>query len=452
MTHRIDAHALRVFLSRNDDDSIRAAILSEHPTDIASAIAELRAPEAARVLRLLPQKRQAQVFGYLDPSIQLALARALDRKEMGLIFAAMHPDERADLFKQLSESEREALLPGLAHAQREDVRRLAAYPEGKVGAVMTSDYVTLPPDITAREAIEVLRREAPSREAIYDAYVVDAERRLIGVVSLRDLMLIDPQVRVVDVMLPDVVRVQADAPREEAAQLVAKYDLIALPVVDGQQRIVGLVTADDAMDIQTEAATLDFRKQGAVGPIGANVLTAPLWMLYRARVFWLVILVFGNLFSGAGIATFEDMIAANVALVFFLPLLIDSGGNSGSQAATLMVRALALGDVRAKDFGKLIGREAIVSGMLGLTMALAVSVIGIVRAGPEVAMVVALSMVIIVMVGSTIGMSLPFILARFGRDPATASAPLITSIADGVGVLIYFGLAFYVFGFTGEAG
>jgi magnesium transporter len=146
------------------------------------------------------------------------------------------------------------------------------------------------------------------------------------------------------------------------------------------------------------------------------------------------------------------MIAANVALVFFLPLLIDSGGNAGSQAATLMVRALALGDVRAKDFGRLIGREAIVAGMLGLTMALAVSVIGIVRAGPEVAMVVALSMVIIVMVGSTIGMSLPFILSRFGRDPATASAPLITSIADGVGVLIYFGLAFYVFGFAGEAG
>ena len=451
MTQRIEAQALQAFLARNDSDSVRAALTSQHPTDIASTIAQLSPAEAARVLRLVPDKRQAQVFGYLEAPTQLALARALDRREMGRIFAAMHPDERADLFKQLPEAEREALLPGLAHAQREDLRRLAAYPEGKVGAVMTSDYVTLPPEITAREAIEVLRHEAPSRESIYDAYVVDAERRLVGIVSLRDLMLVDPRVLIAEVMLPDVVRVQADAPREEAAQLIAKYDLIALPVTDAQQRMVGVVTADDAMDIQAEEATLDFRKQGAVGALGANVLTAPLWMLYRARVFWLVLLVFGNLFSGAGIATFEDMIAANVALVFFLPLLIDSGGNSGSQAATLMVRALALGDVRAKDFGKLIGREAIVAGMLGLTMALAVGVIGIVRAGPEVAMVVSLSMIIIVMIGSTIGMSLPFILSRFGRDPATASAPLITSIADSVGVLIYFGLAFYVFGFVGAA-
>jgi magnesium transporter len=452
MIQRIEAQALQAFLTRNDTESVRAALATQHPTDIASTLAQLSSAEAARVLRLVPDKRQAQVFGYLEAPTQLALARVLDRKELGRIFAAMHPDERADLFKRLPEAEREALLPGLAHAQREDLRRLAAYPEGTVGAVMTSDYVTLPPDIPARQAIEVLRQEAPSRESIYYAYVLDAERRLIGVVSLRDLMLVDPRVLIADVMEPDVVSVQADAPREEAARLIAKYDLIALPVTDAQQRMVGVVTADDAMDIQAEEATLDFRKQGAIGPIGANVLTAPLWMLYRARVFWLVVLVFGNIFSGAGIATFEDMIAANVALVFFLPLLIDSGGNAGSQAATLMVRALALGDVRMKDFGKLIGRETIVAGMLGLTMALAVSVIGIVRAGPDVAMVVALSMVIIVMVGSTIGMSLPFILSRFGRDPATASAPLITSIADGVGVLIYFGLAFYVFGFAAEAG
>lgn len=449
MTRRIEAQALRGFLTRNDEGSIQAALAPQHPTDIAGTLSVLAAREAARVLLLLPEKRQAQVFGYLDAHTQLALARALDRKEMGRIFAAMLPDERADLYKQLPEAEREALLPGLAHAQREDLRRLAAYPEGKVGAIMTSDYVTLPPRVAASEAIEVLRREAPSRESIYEALVTDDKGRLIGVVSLRDLMLVDLRVPVADVMLADVVKVRAEAARNEAAQLIAKYDLSVLPVVDAEDRLVGIVTADDAMDVQAEQATLDFRKQGSVGAIGANLLTAPLWMLYRARVAWLVILVFGNIFSGAGIATFEDMIAANVALVFFLPLLVDSGGNSGSQAATLMVRALALGEVKASDFARLIGREAVVASMLGLTMALAVSVIGVVRAGPEVAMVVALSMVIIVIVGSTIGMSLPFLLSRLGRDPATASAPLITSIADGVGVLIYFGLAFYVFGFAG---
>jgi magnesium transporter len=450
MVRRVEAETLRLLLDRGDEAAIAAMLRPQHPTDIAGLLAPLPASEAAHLLRLLPERRQAEVFGYLEPPTQLALARALDRREMGGIFAAMHPDERADLFKRLPPAEREALLPGLAHAEREDVRRLAAYPEGTAGAAMTSDYVALPPDITAREAIEVMRREAPGRESIYDAYVLDAERRLIGVVSLRDLMLVEPQVRVIDIMVPDVVRVEADAPREEAAQLVAKYDLGALPVTDAQGRMVGIITADDAMDIQAEEATLDFRKQASVGPITVNVLRAPVWMLYRARVLWLVVLVFGNIFSGAGIAAFEDMIAANVELVFFLPLLIDSGGNAGSQAATLMVRALATGDVRMRDYGKLIGREALVAGLLGLTMALAVSVIGVVRAGPEVAAVVAASMVLIVIVGSTIGMSLPFLLSRLGRDPATASAPLITSIADAAGVLIYFGLAFYVFGFAAE--
>jgi magnesium transporter len=247
---------------------------------------------------------------------------------------------------------------------------------------------------------------------------------------------------------PDPAAIAADAPHERAVALIAKCDRLARPVVDGAGAMVGIVTADDALDAAEEEATIDFRKHGSVAGGALRPSRAPLWTLYRARVFWLVILVFGNVFSGAAIASFEDMIAANVALVFFLPLLIDSGGNAGSQASTPMARALATGEVALRDDARLIGREALVAAALGLTMALAVSAIGFVRAGPEVALVVAASMVVIVLMGGMVGMSMPFLPSRFGLDPAAASAPLITSIAAAAGVLIHFGLASCVFGFA----
>ncbi len=450
MTARIVNAAINGFLANGDVDSIRVALRDQHPADVAAALEDLGPVEAARVLLALPERRQAELFGYLEPTIQVELARQLARSDLARLITAMSHDERADLFKRLSVEQQQALLPGLAHAEREDIRNLASYPEGTAGSVMTSDYASLAPDATAREAIDTLRREAPDKETIYDAYVVDDRRMLVGVVALRDLLVADDATRVGDIMRTDVVFARAEDPREEVARKIADYDLLALPVVDGNNMLVGIVTADDALDVEIERATRDFRRIGAVqeglGHKGAvlppvTIKDASIWLLYRMRIVWLVVLVFGNIFSGAGIAYFEDTIAAYVALVFFLPLLIDSGGNAGSQAATLMVRALATGDVRLRDWTGMIGKEVLVAGLLGVTMAAAVSVIGVVRGGPEIAAVVAAAMVLIVIVGSTIGMSLPFLLWRLKLDPASASAPLITSIADAVGVLIYFMVA-----------
>jgi magnesium transporter len=225
------------------------------------------------------------------------------------------------------------------------------------------------------------------------------------------------------------------------ARQIARYDALALPVVDGEGRLVGIVTYDDAMDVAEAEATEDFHKVGTVTRLMTGVREAGVLALYRARIVWLVVLVFGNIFSGAGIAAFEGTIATYVALVFFLPLLIGSGGNAGAQSATLMVRALATGDVALADWGRMIGRELLIAGLLGLTMALAVSPIGLARGGPEIALVVAGAMVLIVLVGSTIGLTLPFVLTRLGLDPATASAPLVTTIADATGVVIYLAIA-----------
>jgi magnesium transporter len=424
-----------------DPDIIRAQLRLGHAADVAEMFATLPPAEAAGLLATLPVKRQAELFGYLPPPAHTAVAVAMRREHLARLVSAMSHDERADLFRDLDDDHREALLPALAQAEREDIRRLAAYAEGTAGSVMTSDYATLPPDLTARAALDRLRVEAPDRETIYDAYVVDARRRLLGVVSLRQIVLANARASMAELMRRDPISVRADAPRKEAANRIARYDLLALPVLDADDRLVGIVTADDAMDVQQQEATEDFHRVGTVSPLAEGVKSAGIFLLYRARIAWLVVLVFGNLFSGLGIAAFEDTIQAHIALVFFLPLLIGSGGNAGSQAATLMVRALATDDVRLSDWSRMLAREAAVAGLLGLSMALAVSLVGIVRAGPEVALVVSLAMVLIVLVGSLVGMSLPFVLARLRLDPATASAPLVTSIADALGVLIYFGIA-----------
>lgn len=413
----------------------------DHPADIAATLSEIDPAEAWKLLCTLPVDVQAEVFGYIDPDLQEESIEHMTRPQLTALITEMKADDRADVFNRLSEDQQEMLLPALAHVERENIRRLASYEEGSAGAIMTSDYATLKPELTAKEAIAQLRREAPDKETIYRTYVLKDDRELIGTVRLTDLILAPPSRKVADLMDDDPVYVNVDDDQESVARTVAKYDILAVPVVDAQHHLLGIVTHDDAMDALEEEATEDFLRLGAHGDIDESVRTAGIFTLYRARIVWLILLVFGNLLSGFGIAYFENIIAAHIALIFFLPLLIASGGNAGAQASTLMVRALATGDVRSRDWGRMLGREFLVAAALGLTMALAVSGIGIFRGGTDIAMIVAMSMIIIVLVGSLIGMSLPFVLSRFNMDPATASAPLVTSIADATGVVIYFSIA-----------
>lgn len=438
MTFDTLAHALA---TGADATANRAFLATQHSADIAQFLNDHDAEIDWRVLDLLELSRQAEVLGYLDRAMQVELARSASRARLAAVVTAMDADDRADLFNALTEDEQEALLPALAQAEREDIRRLASYEEGTAGSIMTSDYAVLVPGLTAREALERLRLEAPDKETIYRAYVVDADRKLIGSVRLQDIILASPATPVEKIMERNTRAVSVEEDQEDVAKKIARYDVVALPVVDSDNRIVGIVTHDDALDVLTEEATEDFHKSGTVQGLAESVRQASIFVLYKARVAWLVLLVFGNIFSGAGIAYFEETISAHMALLFFLPLLIASGGNAGAQSGTLMVRAIATGDVRMGDWARVLGRETLVAGLLGLTMALAIYGIGLWRGGAEIALVVSLAMVIIVLAGSLIGMILPFILTRFGMDPATASGPLVTSIADVVGVLIYFSIA-----------
>ena len=328
-----------------------------------------------------------------------------------------------------------------AQARRDHFLQADQYAAGTAGTLMSSEYSCLDAGLTASQAVDMLRREAADAETIYQSYVLDTQRNLLGTVSLRQLILASPDQPIESIMVRKVVCVGTGTRCEEVAQLIQAHDLLAVPVLDTRGRLVGIVTCDDALDVMQAEATEDFHKGASITTHIGSLRDATLGLLYRKRVLWLVLLVFGNLFSGAGIAAFEDTIAAHIALVFFLPLLVDSGGNAGAQSATLMVRGLATGDVVMRDWLRMLGRECGVALALGATMAVAVATLGILRGGPEIAFIVASSMLVIVLIGSLIGMSLPFMLSRFKLDPATASGPLVTSIADAVGVLIYFGIA-----------
>lgn len=432
---------LRGLIASKDGDALRRFFVIGNPGLNAEVLSHLDVAEIVEILRYIEPLYGAELFAHLPAEQQRIVVDSLSRRRLILLVAAMPHDDRVDLLKRMPEEEREAILPGLAQAERDDILKLSSYAEGTAGSIMTSEYVALSAHMTVAEAIAKLRAEAPDAETIYYAYVVDENRRLRGLVSLKDLILAPSHKKVEAIMNADVIFARAGEDQEEAVRKIAKYDLLALPVINGNEALVGIITHDDAIDVAHEEATEDFHKSGTVGKIEGSLKTAGTWLLYRKRVFWLVVLVFGNIFSGAGIAYFEDTIASYVALVFFLPLLIDSGGNAGSQAATLMVRALATGEVVMRDWVKMLGREVLVAACLGLTMAVAVSGIGLFRGGPEIALVVASTMVVVVIVGSLIGMSLPFALTKLKFDPATASAPLITSIADAAGVIIYFSIA-----------
>jgi magnesium transporter len=408
--------------------------------DIAKLLSDLSLSEQVTLVEHLPNA--AYILEFLSLDQQLKIAEHLPKQNLIQVLSQMHSDDQTDLFKYLPYSLQQSIYTELSPEIQQQIQHLAKYPEESAGAIMSSDYVAVSPELNITQAIEQIRKIAKNRETVYLIYVVDPDHKLLGVASLREMILADPNQNITDVMRTDLIMGDVNEDQESIAEKLYYYDFIALPIVDQQQRLVGIVTYDDAMDIATEEATEDFLKSSAVtSSPKMSIKTAPIHYLYKKRVFWLVILVFGSLLSGFGIAHFEDIIAKNIVLVFFLPLLVGSGGNAGSQSATLMVRALATGDVHLKDWLYLIGRESLVGLCLGGTMAIAVSILGYFRGDAMVALVLALSMMGIVLMGCLIGMSLPFILNRLKLDPASASAPLVTSICDATGVIVYLCIA-----------
>ncbi len=312
------------------------------------------------------------------------------------------------------------------------------------GSLMSSDFITLSQNQTIDEAIEYLRKNLFQKADIHYVYVVNEDKVLVGVVAIRELLAAKGDMALSDVMKTKLKLLTSAIDQEEVAQLFQQTELVTIPVVDESNHLLGVIHIDQILDVMEQEGTEDVYRMASIKSDqleNQNLLTASISLLYRKRIVWLIVLVFMNVFSGAGIATYEELIESNVALVFFLPLLVDSGGNAGAQSATLVIRAMALGEVRMKDWFKMISKETIIAGLLGFTMALAVSFVGFMRGGFDIAVIVAMTMVLVVVLGSLIGLSLPFIFNKLKMDPATASGPLITSICDIVGVFIYFAIA-----------
>jgi magnesium transporter len=400
----------------------------------------------------LPRAEAEEFFLSLPARDQEELVLGLPREDRRSWVRLLPPDDAADLVQAAPAEEREGLLALLDDITRREVSALLAYAEDEAGGLMSPRFARVRPDASADEAISYLRRQARDRtaEAIYYAYVLDEEQRLLGVASFRDLFAAPPDRRVRDVMRTDVVSVTEDMDQEEVSRVFAESDLPAIPVVDRHGRMKGIVTVDDIVDVVAEEATEDIQKFGGVEALGTPYLETPFPAMLRKRAGWLAVLFLGEMLTATAMAFFEEEIARAVVLAVFLPLIISSGGNSGSQASTLVVRAMALGEVRLRDWWRVAGREIVTGLALGLILA----AIGFVRIVVwervahaygehylRVALTVATSLVGVVMIGTMAGSLLPFALRRLGLDPASASAPFVATLVDVTGVLIYFGAA-----------
>jgi len=417
-------------------------LLVELPApDVSDTIEGLGEADRIVVLRLLPRDMLPEVFSYLADRTQKNLLKALTAEETRTILAELSPDDRVGFLEELPGQAIQKMLNLLTPEDRRETLQLLGYPEESVGRLMTPDYVAVRPEWTVDEALAHVRVKGMDSETINVVYVTDARWKLLGVLGLRRLILTPPSERIVDVMEESVVRIPAFEDREKAVQLISRYDITVLPVVDANEILLGIVTIDDLFDVAEEEATEDFQKSAAVNPLRTSYREASVLSLYGKRVSWLASLLGISIVTTGILASQADTLNSAIALAFFIPLLIGTGGNTGNQSATLMIRALATGDIRERQWLGALLREVAIGLLLGVTMGLASWLLGFFKGDTRIALIVSLAMIAIVIASSLLGVILPVLLQRLRIDPAVASNPLIASVMDILGLLIYFSVA-----------
>lgn len=447
---------VRLMLQEGDTAKMKTFTETLHPATVASALeGEFDVEEVWRFLENTSIKHQAAIFEYFPIDWQIKMVEGTGRQRMAKLIEQMSHDDRADLMRRLTPRVSESLLCLVDEADRRDIATLVKYGETSVGALMTTDYAWLPANIMAGEALDRLRLLAPKSETIYYIYILDDERKLLGVVSLRDLIVAARQTPIRELMEKDVVFVRVADDREQVAKEMARFDLIAMPVVDEHGRMVGIVTHDDVIDVVVQEATEDIQRMGAVGPITEDYLEASFLTIWRKRAVWLAALFIAEMFTFNAMAHFDEAMKAVTVLALFVPLCLSTGGNSGSQAATLIIRAMALGQVSARDWWRVLRHELLMGIALGATL----GAIGLVRAWfltPEhvlenesrgktdlflLTIVVGQAVAAICVWGTLIGSMLPLIFKRLGVDPGIASSPFVATFVDVTGIIIYFTIA-----------
>lgn len=455
MVHQLFGPEARLMLREDDATGMQAFCETLHPATVAETLSEeFAVDEVWQFLQHTNVKNQAAIFEYFPIEMQVRLVEGTGRQHMARLLEQMSPDDRADLLRRLMPRVAETLLRLVDEADRRDMAMLASHEENTAGAIMTTDYAWVPAHITASEALDRLRLQAPNSETIYYVYVLDNERRLQGVLSLRDLILTQKFAIVRDIMDQEPVAVHINDDREHVAQELARYDLLAIPVVDDQRRLVGIVTHDDVIDVVVEEATEDVHHMGAVSPIEENYLEANFFLVWRSRVFWLACLFIGGMLTCFAMSRYQESINTILILSLFVPLCISTGGNAGSQAVTLITRALALGQVSTSEWLKVLRHELMMGLALGLTLGVLGFVLGSIspflfyhEPGTEspnaflLGFVIFQAVIFICLWGTLIGSMLPLFFKRIGVDPGIASNPFVATLADVVGIVIYFTIA-----------
>ena len=436
---------VRARLEANDLDGAVAIIEALRPADQADVFGELHLEQQEDLLPRLDVEDAADILEELEEEEAAQLAQRLDVGALAPILDEMEPDEAADLLGDLLPKHVKAALAQMTDP--DEVRPLLLHPDETAGGLMTSEFLILRRRMTAAEALAAVRHWAPEAETAHYLFVVDQEGRLCGVVSLLQLIKAPPAALVVNLMDPDVIRVRTDADQEECAHLMARYDIIALPVVDETDHMVGVITVDDLVEVLEEEATEDIQRLGGSQPLDRPYLSVSPLAMARKRIGWLLLLFITHTLTGSVMRHFEDTLSSMVALSFFIPLLIGTGGNTGSQTITIVIRALAVGHLEIKDFLRTIWREV----STGLMMGVALSVIALGLAltwgmDMRLAMTVAVTLMVVVLSANIIGAILPFISELIGVDPTVASAPALDTLVDATGLFIYFTVAKLILG------
>ncbi len=423
-------------------------LLSElNPADIAELFEEMTAEEAAVVFRLLPKELAADSFAYFEYDIQEALITAFSDKELKDIVDVMYIDDAVDMIEEMPANVVKRILAQAKPETRMRINEILKYPEDSAGSLMTIEYVSLKKSMTVSEAFERIRKTGTKKETVYTCYVTDANRHLEGFVSVKDLLIASPDDLIEDIMETNVICAETGDDQEMVAQMMGKYDFIALPVVDAEHRLVGIVTVDDALDVLEEETTEDIEKMAAISPSDKPYLKTSPFELWLHRIPWLLLLMISATFTGMIISGFEDKLAVMVVLTSFIPMIMDTGGNSGGQASVTIIRGLSLGEIEMSDLPQVIWKEVRVAVLCGLSLSLVCfgkimlvdrMLLGNTDVTVYVGLVVCITLFITILLAKSIGALLPILAKSIGFDPAVMASPFITTIVDALALMVYF--------------
>jgi len=428
--------------------ALREILVVMNPSDIAVLFSGMEEKQIPLLFRLLPKELAAESFVEMEPDAQELLIRGFSDNELKEIVDELYVDDAADLVEEMPANVVKRILKQADPEMRRSINQILRYPEYSAGSIMTTEYVSLRPNMTVEEAILRIRRQGVDKETIYTCYVTASDRKLLGLVTVKNLLLAESDdILIKDIMLTNLIYANTQTDREDVAKMLTKYNFLALPVVDGEGRMVGIVTFDDAMDVIEEETTEDMELMGGIIPSEKTYLRSTAWDLFKSRIPWLMLLMLSATFTGLIITSFEDALAAQVALTAFIPMLMGTGGNSGSQSSVTVIRALSLDELRFSDIGRVIWKELRTALLCGIVLAVVcfakIWLVDRLLMGNEeitwmIDLVVCLALCVTVIIAKVVGSILPLVAKVLGADPAVMASPFITTIVDAVSLLVYF--------------